>query len=45
MQRNLPIPQNKNAVPLLEKDLTDKIIGVASVLPCLRGSTLEENYE
>ena len=29
MQRNFPVPQNKNAVPLLEKGLTDKIIGAA----------------
>ena len=29
MQRNFPVPQNKHAVPLLEKDLTDKIIGAA----------------
>ena len=29
MQRNFPILHNKNAVPLLEKALTDKIIGAA----------------
>ena len=29
MQRNFPVPQNKNNQPLLEKDLTDKIIGAA----------------
>ena len=29
MQRNYPALQNKHAVPLLEKDLTDKIIGAA----------------
>jgi GxxExxY protein len=29
MQRNLPVLQNKHAVPLLEQDLTDKIIGAA----------------
>ena len=29
MQHNFPIPQNRHAVPLLEKDLTDKIIGAA----------------
>ena len=40
MQNNFPVVQNKNAVPLLEKDLTDKIIGAAiesieySVLDC-----------
>jgi len=31
MQRNLPVPQNKNNQPLLEKELTDKIIGAAGV--------------
>lgn len=29
MRRNFPVPQNKNVVPLLEKDLTDRIIGAA----------------
>ena len=29
MQRNFPVPQNKNIQPLLEKELTDKIIGAA----------------
>lgn len=29
MQHNFPVPQNKNVHPLLEKDLTDKIIGAA----------------
>ena len=29
MQRNFPVLQNKSPVPLMEKDLTDKIIGAA----------------
>lgn len=29
MQRNFPVPQNKHVVPLLEKELTDQIIGAA----------------
>jgi hypothetical protein len=29
MHCNVPVPQNKNAIPLLEKELTDKIIGAA----------------
>jgi GxxExxY protein len=29
VQRNFPVPQNKHAVPLLEKELTEKIIGAA----------------
>jgi GxxExxY protein len=29
MQHNFPVPQHKNVQPLLEKDLTDKIIGAA----------------
>ena len=29
MQRNFPVPHSKNAIPLLEKELTDKIIGAA----------------
>jgi GxxExxY protein len=29
MQPNFSVPQNKNARPLLEKELTDKIIGAA----------------
>ena len=41
MQRNFPVLQNKNNQPLLEKELTDKIIGAAIevhkflVLACL----------
>lgn len=29
MHHNFPVPRNKNPQPLLEKDLTDKIIGAA----------------
>jgi GxxExxY protein len=46
MQRNFPIPQNKNAVPLLEKDLTDKIIGAAlEVHKVLGPGLLESAYQ
>jgi len=29
MRSNFPVPQNKHVIPLLEKELTDKIIGAA----------------
>jgi GxxExxY protein len=46
MQSNFPIPQNKNAVPLLEKDLTDKIIGAAiEVHRVLGPGLLESAYQ
>jgi len=46
MQRNFPVLQNKNAVPLLEKDLTDKIIGVAiEVHRTLGPGLLESAYQ
>jgi GxxExxY protein len=46
MQRNFPIPQNKNAAPLLEKDLTDKIIGAAiEVHKVLGPGLLESAYQ
>ena len=46
MQRNFPIPLNKNAVPLLEKDLTDKIIGAAiEVHKVLGPGLLESAYQ
>ncbi len=46
MQRNFPVPQNKNAVPLLEKDLTDKIIGAAiEVHKVLGPGLLESAYQ
>jgi GxxExxY protein len=46
MQRSFPIPQNKNAVPLLEKDLTDKIIGAAiEVHKVLGPGLLESAYQ
>ena len=46
MQRNFPIPQNKNAVPLLEKEWTDKIIGAAiEVHKVLGPGLLESAYQ
>src|ERR1700752_1686139 len=43
MQRNFPVPQNKNAVPLLEKELTDKIIGASIEVHKLLGPGLLES--
>jgi len=46
MQRNFPILQNKNAVPLLEKELTAKIIGAAiEVHKILGPGLLESAYQ
>lgn len=46
MQHNFPIPQNKHAVPLLEKDLTDKIIGAAIEVHKILGlGLLESAYQ
>ena len=46
MQRNFPVPQNKNAVALLEKELTDKIIGAAiEVHKVLGPGLLESAYQ
>lgn len=46
MQRNLPILKNKYAVPLLEKNLTDKIIGAAiEVHKTLGPGLLESSYQ
>ena len=46
MQRNFPVPQNKNVVPLLEKELTDKIIGAAiEVHKILGPGLLESAYQ
>ena len=46
MQRNFPVPQNKYVVPLLEKELTDKIIGAAiEVHKILGPGLLESAYQ
>ena len=46
MQRNFPVPQNKHVVPLLEKELTDKIIGGAiEVHKILGPGLLESAYQ
>jgi len=46
MQHNFPVPQNKNAHPLLEKELTDKIIGAAiEVHRTLGPGLLESAYQ
>lgn len=43
MQRNFPVLQNKHAVPLLEKDLTDRIIGAAIEVHRMLGPGLLES--
>lgn len=46
MQRNFPVPHNKHAVPLLEKELTDKIIGAGiEVHKILGPGLLESSYQ
>ncbi len=46
MHLNIPVPQDKNAVPLLEKELTDKIIGAAiEVHRALGPGLLESAYQ
>ena len=46
MQHNFPVPQNKRVVPLLEKELTDKIIGAAiEVHRVLGPGLLESAYQ
>ena len=43
MQHNFPVPLNKHAVPLLEKELTDKIIGAAIEVHRILGPGLLES--
>ncbi|MEW6401571.1 MAG: GxxExxY protein [Chloroflexota bacterium] len=43
MQRNFPVPQGKHIVPLLEKELTDKIIGAAIEVHRILGPGLLES--
>ena len=46
MQRNFPVPQYKQVIPLLEKELTDKIIGAAiEVHKVLGPGLLESGYQ
>ena len=46
MQHNFPVPQTRNVVPLLEKELTDKIIGAAiEVHKILGPGLLESAYQ
>ena len=46
MHHNFPVPRNKNPQPLLEKDLTDKIIGAAiEVHRTLGPGLLESAYQ
>jgi GxxExxY protein len=46
MQRNFPVPRGKNGNPLLEKELTDKIIGAAiEVHKVLGPGLLESAYQ
>src|SRR5688572_3043114 len=46
MHHNFPVPQNKNAHPLLEKELTEKIIGAAiEVHRVLGPGLLESAYQ
>ncbi len=40
MKHNFPVPQNKSVHPLVEKDLTDKIIGAALEVHRLLGPGL-----
>ncbi len=43
MQRNFPVPHNHHAIPLFEKELTDKIIGAAIEVHRMLGPGLLES--
>lgn len=43
MQSNFPVPHNHHAIPLLEKELTDKIIGAAIEVHRILGPGLLES--
>jgi len=46
MQRDFPVPQNKHVIPLLEKELTQKIIGAAIEVHRILGpGLLESSYQ
>lgn len=46
MQRNFPVSKNKNVIPLLDKELTDRIIGAAiEVHRNLGPGLLESSYQ
>jgi GxxExxY protein len=46
MKHNFPVPQHKHTVPLLERELTDKIIGAAiEVHKVLGPGLLESAYQ
>jgi len=43
VQRNFPVPHNHHAIPLFEKELTDKIIGAAIEVHRMLGPGLLES--
>lgn len=43
MQHSFPVPHNKHAIPLLERELTDKIIGTAIEVHRILGPGLLES--